>query len=87
MLASKLSQCGVAAKPYHAGMKDQARAEIQKAWQAGLVQVLVATVAFGMGVDKGDVRFVFHFNPPKTLENYYQESGRAGRDGRPARRV
>ncbi|MCK9308531.1 MAG: RecQ family ATP-dependent DNA helicase, partial [Methanoculleus sp.] len=80
-LAANLRADGLSALPYHAGMTAAARAETQDRFISGKVPVVCATSAFGMGIDKPDVRFVVHVDMPKTLEAYYQESGRAGRDG------
>ncbi len=79
-----LDDRGIDAELYHGGMDDQARATIHDRWMAGEMPVLVATNAFGMGVDKADVRAVVHYNMPGSVEAYYQEAGRAGRDGEPA---
>lgn len=83
-LANFLSENGVSARAYHAGMESEARHEVQDWWMQGNDRVVVATIAFGMGIDKSDVRYVYHFNLPKGLENYSQEIGRAGRDGLPS---
>ncbi|WP_028109984.1 RecQ family ATP-dependent DNA helicase [Ferrimonas futtsuensis] len=80
-LAQWLSQHGVAAQAYHAGMDHDKRGACQQAFMAGRLPVVVATIAFGMGVDKADIRRVIHFDLPKSVENYSQEIGRAGRDG------
>ncbi|XP_006869638.1 PREDICTED: ATP-dependent DNA helicase Q5 [Chrysochloris asiatica] len=83
-LAIELNSRGVCAKAYHAGLKATERTLVQSEWMEEKVPVIVATISFGMGVDKANVRFVAHWNIAKSMAGYYQESGRAGRDGKPA---
>lgn len=80
-IAEKLKQKGYNAAPYHAGHEHQHRINVQDQFQRDQVQIVVATVAFGMGINKPNIRFVVHYDLPKTIESYYQETGRAGRDG------
>ncbi|XP_015359667.1 ATP-dependent DNA helicase Q5 isoform X1 [Marmota marmota marmota] len=83
-VAIELSSRGVNAKAYHAGLKASDRTQVQNEWMEEKVPVIVATISFGMGVDKANVRFVVHWNIAKSMAGFYQESGRAGRDGKPS---
>ena len=81
-LAEKLVCDGFSCSAYHAGMTEKQREKVHDDWLDGKIFMITATIAFGMGIDKPDVRFVFHHSMSKSLENYYQEAGRAGRDGK-----
>ncbi len=86
-IRSDLARLGVSISAYHAGLEPEARSRVQEEFLGGKTRTVVATNAFGMGVDKSDVRLVVHYQMPGTLESYYQEAGRGGRDGAPARCV